>query len=279
MSSAIRVLLKNVLVPDNEGFKKIYIYIDNDRIADLGEEIPVEYEFAELVLDYNGEYLAFPGFSALVSLTERYRDIAMYGSIDKKELVRAALYELIMNGVTLPIIVDDEDSIVRNVLKELEFPAVLIEKEADMDQKDVYIKGKLGDDGISINNVLFRWNEICGPNKLNDSCKLLDLRGLHTYNVSALLSRNNIEPEDAGFINVLWRPYKALGIGDCRIVKDMRADIVLYRITIPPKLVTHKNYRDLLRSGYPPDTVIIAGELFIDKNEPLILQPPRITPW
>ena len=278
MSSGIRVLLKNILVPGENEFKNMYIYIDNDKIADLGEELPVEYEFAELVLDYNSEYIAFPGFSVLVSLTDRYPGIYETDSIDKKELVKAALYELVMNGVTLPVIVDKDTSIVKHVLKEVEFPAILIEDYVKEDQNNVYLSGIRKDDGILIGDTLFGWTEICRPNHIRDNCRLLDLRGLHTYNVSALLNMSSKNSMDA-VSDVLWRPYKALGLGDKKLAKGSRADIVLYKISEPPKLVTPRNYMDLLRSGYSPDTVIVAGELFIDKNEPLILQAPRIKLW
>ncbi len=278
MSSGVRVLLKNILVHEENKFKNIYIYIDNDKIADLGEEIPVEYEFAELVLDYNSEYIAFPGFSVLVSLTDRYPGIYETSSIDKKEIVKAALYELVMNGVTLPIIMDRDTSIVKHVLKEVEFPAILIEDNVKEGQNNVYLSGIRRDDGILIGDTFFGWTEICRPNHIRDNCKLLDLRGLHTYNVSALLNMSSKNSMDA-VLDVLWRPYKALGLGDKKLAKGSRADIVLYKISEPPKLVTPRNYMDLLRSGYSPDTVIVAGELYIDKNEPLILQAPRIKLW
>ncbi len=278
MSSGVRVLLKNILVPEENEFKNIYIYIDNDKIADLGEKIPVEYEFAELVLDYNSEYIAFPGFSVLVSLTDRYPGIYKTSSIDKKEIVKAALYELVMNGVTLPIIMDRDTSIVKHALKEVEFPAILIEDNVKEDQNNVYLSGIRRDDGILIGDTFFGWTEICRPNHIRDNCKLLDLRGLHTYNVSALLNMSSKNSMDT-VLDVLWRPYKALGLGDKKLAKGSRADIVLYKISEPPKLVTPRNYMDLLRSGYSPDTVIVAGELYIDKNEPLILQAPRIKLW
>ncbi len=278
MNPGVRVLLKNILVPEGNEFKNMYIYIDNDKIADLGEELPVEYEFAELVLNYNTEYLAFPGFSVLVSLTDRYANIYETYSIDKKEIVKAALYELIMNGITLPVIMDSDTPIIKHVLKEVEFPAILIEDYVKEDQRNVYLSGVRRDEGILIGDTLFGWSEICRPDHIDDNCKLLDLRGLHTYNVSALLNMSSKNSMDV-VLDVLWRPYKALGLGDKKLAKGSRADIVLYKISESPKLVTPKNYMDLLRSGYNPDTVIVAGELFIDKNEPLILQAPRIKLW
>ncbi len=287
MGSSIRFLINNVVMFSDEGIKKGFIFISNGKIADLGEEPPPEYELSELVYDYEGKALAIHGFSVLASLTDypfrgiREPDLSVYSRQELEKFAQAGIYELLLNGVTFPIIEDKHPEIVVHLLKSLELKgALVVEKGAVKHYPDIIILEKKNDKIYYNDRLLGKYDEIfCDINNVPsqiDKCMAYSLIGSISYNVSALITQAYRSLGDKIF-HILTNSYRMLGIDKGTITKASKADLLIYSskdslktapLTLDPLIMSAR--------GYPPDQVIISGDIFFDKYESLVIAKPNI---
>lgn len=282
----IHTLLNNVYILKKEGIDKGFIYFDNDKIIDTGKEADPIYELSELVIDYEYKALAIHGYSVLTNLSGYpYRglgvktDLSIFTRDELKKIISAALYELVMNGVTFPVIYDQYIDLAIQILKEHSLKAVIIAEEGTVPEYTglyyVYMRG----DNLYYNDekLGFIRDIICRPEKINNNCLFLDLRDYYTYNVSYVtnilfkLSKNIYT-----VLDVFTKPYQLIKIDNGYIDKQAKPDIVIYDLR-EPYLVTPRNYISLsVLRGYVPSQVFISGDIFFDHGESLILAKTRI---
>ncbi len=274
----IRLLLENLYIETSKGFTKGYIYVLGDKIRDVGAETPPEYEFSEYVVDYNGYGVAFHGFSVLIDpLTyllniidskNPYELIHNLSKNDKKIMIENTLYILYKAGITLPIIHSEDPLLVINVLKEKKLSAILIEKNEELPKYREFIYIKYKDNKLFKENgdEIGYYNEVvCEINNINDKCRILSITHSGRLPTVIFSQLNNYE--------ILYAPYKLLGIDAGKLDKDSYADILIYDLRLPLsntflKLEPGKT----IKWGKDPDTVIVRGDIFFEKGEALVLE-------
>ncbi|WP_245521918.1 hypothetical protein [Staphylothermus hellenicus] len=269
-----------------KGIDRGFIYFDNDKIIDTGKEADPIYELSELVIDYEYKALAIHGYSVLTSLSEYpYRglgvkaDLSIFTRDELKKIINAALYELIMNGVTFPLIYDEYIDLVIKILKEHNLKAGIIAEEGTVPEYTglyyIHIRG----DNLYYNDEKLGSikDAICSPEKINSNCLFLDLRNYYTYNLSYIM---NILVKSLknmfSALEIFAKPYKLIRIDKGYIDKQAKPDIVIYDLR-EPYLVAPRNHvlLSVLR-GYVPSQVFINGDTFFDHGESLVLGKTRI---
>lgn len=287
MESSIRFLINNVIMFSDEGLKKGFIFIYNGKITDLGEEPPPEYELSELVYDYEGRALAVHGFSILASLTDypfrgiENADLSVYSRQELEKFAQAGIYELLLNGITFPIIEDKYPEIIIRLLKSLKLKgALVVERGTIKYYPDIIILEKENNRVYYNDKLLGIYDDIfCDinsvPRKMGE-CITYSLIGSISYNVSALITQAYRSLGDRVF-RILTNSYRVLGVDKGTITKAAEADLLIYSSKDPVKAVP-MNVDPLIMivRGYPPDQVIIEGDIFFDKYESLVIAKPDI---
>ncbi len=280
--NSVRYLFTGIYYPDHSGIlRKGFLFIDEYQVRDLGSEHPVEYEFSEYRADYEYKAVIIHGFSAAVPLSTLPLgddlDIrGVLGSLSREEIKRLimnSLYRIVKSGITFPIIIDPYPDLVAKILLEKQIPAIIVDMGStlphrpglyyiDVEDSRVYIEGK----------YVGEYNEVfCPVEKINSNCKIPVVPS-SPVNLSCIIR------ELSGHNNLLYNGYKLVGHGKGIIDKGEPADLLLYDLRVPEKnALTPHSIGDLLELGYMPDTVLVDGDIIIEKGEALEIEAPDIS--
>ena len=272
-----RTLINNTYILTGKTVIKGFLFFDNEKIIDIGTEASPEYELAEYVMDYEYKAVALHGFSVATRLSNYpFRGISDYDlntftKEEIKEFIQAGLYELILNGITLPIIIDEYPELVAEVLRHFNINGVIV--------SDTTIKTYPGIQYLFVENNIVKYKDeklgefnklFCRVNQVNDECSFLDISDLPTYNLSAIsLIANQLGREET-FMNLITKAYKVLGIDNGVIDKGAKPDIILYDLRDSLKTLPAKSINSIILRGYPPDQVYLGGDIFFDHGESLV---------
>jgi len=284
-SRGARVLLNGVRYVSTRGVNKGYVFFNNEEVIDCGEEPKPEYELAELVATYDYSALAVHGYSVAVELTSYiYRgtggaDLSTYTRSELKKIAYAALYELYMNGITLPIVVDQYPDIANELAREHQLKLAILHEKGTLQHypNTLYLEEEDGELYFE-DRELGEKNEVfCSLRDISGKCRILYVSGAPTYNVSLMLflaaGRLGGLPEA---LRILSEPYRLLGLDNGYISRGSRPDILVYDLRKSVKTPPLSVPEYALLRGYPPDQVFVEGDLFFDKGEPLVLLPTSI---
>jgi len=179
----IHVLLNNIYYRKQHVVEKGYVFFNNEAIIDLGEEPKPEYDLAELLYDYEYRAYVVHGFSVASGLSNYpFRglegfDPASYSDNELEEFIQAGFYELYMNGITLPIIIDARPELVNKVVKENEYKAVIMHERGVLKQYSgiAYIEIDNGILYYMDRRIGLIENIVCRLNEIRDDCHILDI--------------------------------------------------------------------------------------------------------
>jgi hypothetical protein len=285
----IHTLLKNTYYYGIRGVERGFIYFNNEKIIDVGEEARPEYDFSELVIDYGFKAYILHGYSVIASLINYpFRGIGridptMYSRSELEKIVHAALYELIMNGVSLPATIirdENEARAVISVLKRNNIRAVILAEEGTISEyRGIYNIGIREEKLVYEDKILGDTRKaICKPQTVNNECLFLDISNIHTYNLSLIINlliyKTGLKQETV--IDLLTKPYRVLGIDDGVVRVNGRPDIIVYDLREPYNTVPKQYVETVILRGYPPTQVFINGDTFFDHGESLVLSKPNI---
>ncbi len=275
--NSIRYLFTGINYPGHNGIiRRGFLFIDNNQVRDLGVEYPAEYEFSEYRADYEYKAVVIHGFSAAISpstlpLGNNIDTGEILGSLSREEIKRLilnGLYRIIRAGITFPVIADPQPDLVAKTLLEKQIPAIIVDKGSalphrpglyyiDVEDSRVYFEGKyIGD-----------YDEVfCPVEVISSNCKIPLIPSNPVY--LGCILRNL-----SGYSNLLYNGYKLVERGEGIIRKGEPADLLLYDLRIPDKnaLIPHR-LEDLLKLGYLPDTILIDGDIIVEKGEALELE-------
>lgn len=281
MKELARTLLNNVLYFKNNEVTSGFIYFNNERIIDTGLEPSPEYELSELVINYENGALAIHGFSVAIDvfkyiLKNKYsrETIDTLSNSELEKIVNNVLYELYLNGVTLPVIHSYRIDIVNKVIKENNLEAVLIHSGELREYNDVHYIVVEDNQLIHRDRVLGDIDTtICRYESLTSNCLFIDTTDSLTQNVSFiinnLLRKTNNSFEQA--ISLLYKPYVSLGIDNGELLNGSKPDIVIHDLRNSLKTLPRSIVKYVLLKGYVPEQVFVKGDLFFDRGEPLVL--------
>lgn len=282
----IHTLLNNIYVLRKARIDRGFIYFNNERIIDTGTEAEPEYELSELVIDYEYKALAVHGYSVLVNLSkypfrglEDKADFSTFNKEELKKIINAALYELLMNGVTLPIIHDQHAELAVKIFREHSLKAIFIVDEGTVPEySGLYYIYKRGQELVCENKKLGSIKDAaCKPDYIRDNCLFLDLTNSYTYNLSLIINKSIKSLNDVyAVLEIFSKPYQVINIDKGYIDRQAKPDIIIYDLR-EPYLATPRDYlpASILR-GYPPSQVFINGDTFFDHGESLVLTKPKI---
>ncbi len=269
----VRILLDKVYyVKDNGVFEEGFVYIDENTIGDLGREPPVEYSLSELHYTFDKKAVVIHGYSVALTpslypfrgITGKH-DLSVFSREEVKGFIKAAFYELLANGITLPVIYNESVEYIQlaiDVAKTLSIPVAIMG-----DQNLLHSYGNIIDDqsiyGIKVDSDLPR-ERIC-YDEISPNCSIVYLK--NTINVNALLSYALRKYEFTDVIRVLANPYKILGLDSGFIEKNARAHITIYDARKPLKAPLLKHApQTILARGYLPDIVIVDGDIVVEQG-------------
>lgn len=278
----VRVLLNNIYYLKDAVIKG-FVYFDENTIIEEGAEPDPEYELSELVYVFKEDVFVMHGFSVVVNPTRYlYRgfnnlEANVFNKNEIEKLAYSALYELIINGVTLPVIIDENPDLISKTLFENGLRGVLIVERGtsrrigdniylEIDDSTIYYEdSKIGD-----SNEL-----ICNVDNVKEDCVFLDIRGEATWNISSIAYHIVRSKELAieTLISILTNPYRVLKLDSGRVEKGSKPDLLIYDlknsfITTPVDMLKHVVLR-----GYTPDYVFLRGDAFVEKRESLEIIP------
>lgn len=280
----VRVLLNRVYYRGNT-LSRGFVYFDESGVIDEGEEPEPEYELSELVYNFDYNVYVVHGFSVLVNASKYvFRggrgDTSIFSKEDVKKIVYAALFELVLNGVTLPIVMDENPEIVAETARMNGLMVtLLVEKGTCRKQPEVmYIEVDNGvlyihDEKIGLMNEL-----LCRSDRINDKCVFLDISEESTWNISSIIY-HMVKSNSTGLnevLSMLTKPYRTLGLDNGVVEKKCRSDLLIYDLRNSLFTSTLDQLDKVLLRGYPPDYVFIRGDIYFEKNEALIIVPIRI---
>ncbi len=276
-----RLLLENIYYQKQDDWGKGYIYIVGDRIKDIGVEPPAIYEFSEYVRDHEYLSLALHGMSIVSELTIRPlitvdesidELLSMLSKNDLEKIAKNTLYNLIRNGITLPIIDDPYPEIVQRVLVSWQIHGILITREP-LKSKHKLIHNIIDDNEYLYYNdkLLGRREEvICSPQDTREKCLFIEITGLPIYNYGCILNLTRNKKK-------LFNAYKLIGLDNGLIEKEALADLVIYDLDNPTKnILIPRDPYSLLSTGIVPDTIIVGGDILVEKNEAIGIEPTSI---
>ncbi|OYT40793.1 MAG: hypothetical protein B6U89_01045 [Desulfurococcales archaeon ex4484_58] len=281
---SIHVLLNKILFLSRGTVYKGFIFFNNEEVIDQGEEPHPEYELSELVISYDYRGFALHGFSLATSLSNYpFRglnsfDLSTYSVDEIKSFIYAGFYELLMNGVTLPIIIDEKPELVNRVAKEHDLKTIIIHEEGTIKHYQGINYIEIKDEKLYFNGEeIGDKNIFCTIKSLTEKCSILDISGSVTFNVSSIINYLLIDGyEMNSIIKLLTRPYKLLGFDHGVIDIKSEPDILVYDLKNSLKTVPYEKAYYSISRGYQPDQVFIQGDLFFDHGEPLVLTPRNI---
>lgn len=280
----VRVLLNKVYYRKN-ALSKGFIYFDESGVIDEGEEPEPEYELSELVYNFDYNVYVTHGFSVLVNVSNYIfrggrRDASIFTKEDIKKIIYAALFELTLNGVTLPVVMDENPEIVAETahMNGL-MVALMVERGTcrkypdtlyiEVDNEALYVY----DEKIGLINDL-----VCRVDNVNNKCVFLNISGESTWNISSILYHivKSTRMDLSEALNILTKPYRALGLDNGIVEKKSRSDLIAYDLRNSLFTSTIDRVEEVVLRGYPPDYVFIRGDVYFEKNEALIIVPIKI---
>jgi len=282
---SIHTLLNNIFYNGVEGVVEGFILFNNEKVVDIGERAKPEYELSELVIDYGYRAYALHGYSLaidpskyLVRGLNEDLDLSIYSDNELEKIVYAVLYEMYLNGITLPVLFNELLEIVNRVVKEHSLEAVIVHDEGTLKHYTGIIYVERRGDKLYVNDrELGSFDKLfCTIQRVSSECVFIDISGLPTLNTSTVIYElsKNIGVNSA--IKLLINPYRVLGMDHGVLENGCRPDILVYdlrdsRLTIPRQYVEYVVLR-----GYPPSQVFVKGDTFFDHGESLVLTPSRI---
>jgi len=277
---SVRTLLYGeVYYHGRRGVEKGFVFINGEKIGDVGSEPLPEYELAELVLKYEKPALVLHGFSALVPGVEfPYRGLGLeprsMSPSALERFVQASVSASIANGVTLPIFMDTDDCQVSSSLGKLGVQGIVISRQPCERPGVLNIL-------IARETLVFKGVElgvfsqvVCKPEEVEERCLILDTRGEHSRSVQAWLSKS---PNPRLALNLLLKPYKLLELDNGLIERGSISDVLVYDLSDPVISAPLKAVDPLttvMRGN--PQLVFVRGEVAFEKGEHLMVEPPSI---
>ncbi|MEM4691227.1 MAG: hypothetical protein QXT88_02620 [Desulfurococcaceae archaeon] len=278
----VKVLLNNVYYLKDAVYKG-FIYFDENSIIEEGSEPDPEYELSELVYEFKENAFILHGFSVIVNPTRYlYRgfnnlEMSVFDEREIEKLVYSALYELIINGVTLPIIIDEKPEVVSKILFENGIKGVLIVDRGTSRRIGDNIYLEIDETSIyhEDSRIGYVHDLICRVDNFKSNCVFLDIREEGTWNLSSIIyyivRSKGVDVENV--IRVLTNPYRLLKIDSGKIEKGSKPDLLIYDLknsflTTPINMLKYVVLR-----GYTPDYVFLRGDALVEKREPLELTP------
>ncbi|MEM4619415.1 MAG: hypothetical protein QW607_04290 [Desulfurococcaceae archaeon] len=282
----VYTLLNNLYYLKNNGLNHGFIYFNTEKIIEIGEKPSPEYELSELIIDYEHRALALHGFSIAIDVfkyvfRENYSEekLSTLSSVELEKIASNVLYELYMNGITLPVIYGHRVDIVEKVVKENNLETVFIhsgELREYSGLKYILLKN---------NRLIYREIDlgeygkiVCNSSFVTKDCVFLDTTHMFSQNTSLILydiMKNNGLNLDQSLI-YLFKPYIVLGIDNGDLNKNSRPDIIVHDFRNSLKTTSFKTMKNVLLKTYTPDQVFVKGELFFDRGESLVLQQYRV---
>lgn len=270
----IRALIDKIYyMRPNRITSKGFIYIDGNSIADVGAEAPVEYSLSELYYSFDGKAFAIHGFSIALTPSlypfrgtgSSYVELSVFSKEEIRGFIKSAFYELLVNGITLPIVYREKDEyigLVIDVAKSISIPLVIMGGKELLDRYNNSIDNKMVYSmvlGVDVAEKNICYDEISG------SCDVVYLK--NTLNINSLIAFSVMNNGVYETIEVLVKPYKILGISKGFVDKGSRADILVYDGRSPPKapLLSRAPYSVITR-GYPPDIVFLNGDIVVERG-------------
>lgn len=281
----VRVLMNNVFYL-KDTISRGFIYFDENSIIEEGSEPQPEYELSELVYGFKDDILVMHGFSVVVSPTRylyrglRITDLSVFNKNEIEKLAYSALYELLVNGVTLPVINDENPDIIARTLFENGIKGVVIVERGTSRRvgDNIYLER----DGVAIYYDDSKLGDlkdlVCQVNNFRRDCFFLDISSEASWNLSTvtyhIVKTTSVDIDSV--IRVLTNPYRFLRVDSGKIEKGSKPDLLAYDlknsfITTPMDALKYVVLR-----GYPPDYVFLNGDAFVEKKEPLVLIPLNI---
>ncbi|MET1160196.1 MAG: hypothetical protein ABWW65_04485 [Thermoprotei archaeon] len=278
-----RTFFNNIYYLSEKGVEKGFIFFDNSRIIDIGTTPEPEYEFVEYVNDYDYRAIAMHGFSIAFS-PEKYVqrgldidiDLSTLSREEFKKIVYALLYELYMNGVTLPILVSNNVDLIASIAKEYGLSiGVIHEKGVSSKYREIIDIEVSGDNAYYNDQVLGNKKEIfCTINSISSKCRVLLVENMYTLNISIIAHYvYNKTGSLQKTLKLLTEPYRLLELDNGYISKNSKPDIVVYKLDDSRKSIPLKYVEYVILRGYPPDQVFVNGDSFFDRGEALVLVP------
>ncbi len=277
MRENIRLLLNNLLVETSKGYIKGFIYVVGDKIYDVGEEPDPMYELSEYVNDFEGFSIALHGFSLLIDPAKYLLNILDGGNINDKlstltkdeigKLVENTLYIMYRSGITLPIIMSKHLEVITRILLEKQLPSIIVDVEGTAPRYSglnyLLVKnGKIYVDDEEIGN----FNEkICSPDMISGKCSIISLLNSTSLPTATLSMIKDYK--------LLAEPYRIAKLDNGYLEKNGVSDIVIYDLREESSNQFYSMRPDrILEWGKMPDTVIVRGDIFFEKNESLVLE-------
>lgn len=253
-------------------FYRGFVFIESDRIVDVGSTPLTEYLLSELHYSFNGKAVILHGFSVVVSLSSYLSseigiDISVLSNDEVKGLIKALFYELLMNGITLPLVYEQDERIVKlviDVAKVLKIPIAVVSKKDVLENYMNLIDKKLIY-AIDVSHKGFI-QDLCFDSITHD-CRYLMLKNI--FNLNAIIANylGRIKSNHSKVIEVLSNPYRLLSIDNGVIDKNSRSHIVVYDARKPLKApMIASNPINVLKKGYLPDLVIIDGDVVMEQG-------------
>ncbi|WP_440059067.1 hypothetical protein ACSU1N_04580 [Thermogladius sp. 4427co] len=264
----------------SKGVNKGFVFIEGDRITDIGVEAPPEYELSELLLKYDKPALITHGFSAIIPGPE----FAFRGLEEGYERIGAELFEksieasisiAISNGITLPILVDDASCKATAILSRLQVRGVTITPEPCSRPGVLNIlldrAGNLFYNGNVIGNIR---DVVCSPGSVSEKCLFLDTRSEHSRNVESWLTKSN---NPRILYEILVKPYRILRLDNGFVDVKSLSDILVYDLSDPLLSIPISRLDPVaVAMRGRPQVVIVGGDIAYEKGEYLLAIPPRI---
>ena len=274
-----RILLEEIYyLSTGLEFNRGFVFIRGNRIDDVGEQVSPEHILSELHYNFEGKAIVVHGFSTAISpslypfrglnVNDVSIDLTVFTDNEIKGFIKASLYELLMNGVTLPVIYEHNNSrvikLTIEVAKSLKIPMVIASKSSILETYTDSIDKKLIY-AIDIEKQEFI-EKLC-IDKITPECSTLLLR--NTMNLNAIMANYMMRVKSNYYnaINVLIKPYQIIGIDKGVIEKGARSHIVVYDARRPLKAPLIKSSPSvILKRGYLPDLVIIDGDVVVEQG-------------
>lgn len=264
-------------------FYRGFVFIEGDKVVDVGSTPLTEHLLSELHYNFNGKAVVFHGFSVVVSpssylLGEAGIDISVFSNNEVRGLIKVLFYELLMNGVTLPLIYELDERIVKlviDVAKMLKIPVAIISKKNILENYMNLIDEKL----IYAIDVSHKGivQDFC-IDSIKYGCKYLMLKNILNLNAVIATYLGKMENGYDKVIEVLSNPYRLLSIDNGVIDKNSRSHIIVYDARKPLKApMIASNPIAILKKGYLPDLVIIDGDIVMEQGIVYIIDENEVT--
>ncbi len=274
----MRILISNACIYTGNEVKEGYIYIDKDRIADIGysKEFPIEYEFSELHYTFKNNAVIFRGFSIAITPSLypcrgsiKCMDYSIFSKDEIKAFIASSFYNLLMTGVTLPIIFNEPYiDLLYDIIRSYKLKSIIIIDEEDPIDKFLYVKGvtvgttsKGLSDKYSIPYI--DRSTICTLEEVgNENCKIVYVKDL--YSPQYILIYRHIYGKDIR--SLLFSGYLLVS-GTYNIEVGTPADLIIYKLDkIIHTPLLKIDPLSIIARGFSPDLVIQKGEIVVEEN-------------